>query len=184
MPLPLLIIGAAVGSLLLHEDQKEHLKDQDENRHKKIDHHMGREPSEILPSKFQRKLQPGAIVCCEVFEAFIHTGIVVDDDTIVELHGSGLIRAISKKRFLEGRSGKHIFVACDQEGKTIQLPSAEQRAAEDIFTFHEYDLLQANCYFHTWRWLTGEDTPIDSFSTFNKQLSRLTNAAVYWDQAF
>ena len=182
MAFPLLLAGAALGALFLHGDQKEHLAAQDRSRHLPTTGPMGREPSEILPSSHHAKLVPGAIVCCEIYEAFIHTGLVIDDNTIVELHGNGLIRAISPQRFLKARSGQHIFIACDSHSTPIIVNASTQRAVNDIFTYHEYDLLKGNCYRHTWRWLCGEDKAIESFEEFNRLLSGFTKQPIYWDR--
>lgn len=182
MPLPFIIAGAAIGALLVHDNEKKHLKRQDASRHILSDGPMGREPSEIHPSEATTHMVAGSIVCCEVYEAFIHTGIVVDRDTIVELHGNGLIRAISAKRFLQKRSGKHIFIACDNQGKPLIVDSAIEHAAADVFNFYEYDLFTSNCYRHTWRWLAGEDRAIKSFESFNRLLSSLVNQPIYWDR--
>jgi len=183
MPLPFIIAGAALGALFLHDQQKDQLKDQDRHRHLKAKGAMGREPSDILPSAKTAKLVPGTIVCCEVFEAFIHTGIVVDDNSIVELHGNGLIRVISRQRFLDDRSGQQLFIACDVNANPLVIEPSIDRAANDVFTYHEYDLFKANCYRHTWRWLSGEDKAIKSFDDFNRLLSDLAQQPIYWDRA-
>ncbi len=180
MPLPFLLLGAAVGSVLAHDNQKSFLEEQDKAR--RCDFNAtGREPSEILPSPMFTEMLPGAIVCCEVFEAFIHTGVVVDENTIVELHGSGLIRAISKKRFLEERSGSRIFIACNNDGTPYTFSRVISGASKDVFNFYDYDLLKANCYKHTWRWLTDEDIAIKSFSEFDNKLKVKLGQNIYWD---
>jgi len=181
MPLPFIIAGAALSALYVHDKEKDHLKSQDQTRHQPQSEPMGREPSEILPSTKSAVMVPGAIVCCEVFQAFIHTGIVVDDNTIVELHGNGLIRAISPQRFLENRSGKHLFIACDKASNPILIDEVQDNAARDVFNFYQYDVFDSNCYRHTWRWLSGEDTAIKSFEDFNRLLSQLTKQPIYWD---
>jgi len=181
MPLPLLLVGAAVGSLLAHDNHKNYLAAQDRDRFLASKTNAGREPSEILPSPRTTVLVPGSLVCCEVYEAFIHTGVVVDDNTIVELHGSGLIRAVSKERFLQHRSGKNIFIACDHSGAPFIFDSIDQLASKDVFNFYEYNLLSSNCYRHTWRWLSGIDLAIESFSDFNGKLTSKLGAEIYWD---
>jgi len=182
MPLPFIVAGAALGALLLHDHEKEHLKRQDRTRHAPINDVMGREPSDIHPSTRYTSMVPGSIVCCEVFEAFMHTGIVIDDNTIVELHGNGLIRAVSPQRFLAKRSGKHLFIACDQASNPLVIAQCDDNAASEVFSYYEYDLFESNCYRHTWRWLSGEDKTIKSFEEFNRLLSTLTKQPIYWDQ--
>jgi len=181
MPLPLLLVGAAVGSLLAHDSHKDYLAALDRDRCIPSKTNGGREPSEILPSPRKTALIPGTLVCCEVFEAFLHTGVVVDDNTIVELHGSGLIRAVSKQRFLDQRSGKNIFIACKRSGDPFMFNLIDELATKDVFNFYEYHLLKANCYRHTWRWLSGEDLAIESFTDFSKKLSDKLGDEIYWD---
>lgn len=181
MPLPVLLAGAVVGAVLAHDNHKSFLRQLDNDRDNSLKLDTGREPSELLPSPKNVTMIPGTIVCCEVFEAFIHTGVVIDDNTIVELHGSGLIRAISKKRFLDERSGQHIFAACDRLGRPLVFSLIQELASQDIFNYYEYHLLNANCYRHTWRWLTGEDITIERFKEFNQKLSQKAGSEVYWD---
>lgn len=181
MPLPVILAGAVVGAVFAHDNQKSFLRSLDSDRRNPLRPDLGREPSEVLPSPKHVALVPGSIVCCEVYEAFIHTGVVIDDETIVELHGSGLIRAVSKKRFLADRSGSHIFAACDRQGIPLTFSRMMDSASQDIFNFYNYDLLKANCYRHTWRWLTGEDIAIERFTEFNKKLSQKTGSEIYWD---
>ncbi|MGB1299228.1 MAG: hypothetical protein ACPG8A_13175 [Psychrobium sp.] len=181
MPLPVLLAGAVVGAVLAHDNQKSYLREIDYDRYNPLKPDTGREPSEVLPSAKKVEMVPGSIVCCEVYEAFIHTGVVIDDNTIVELHGSGLIRAVSKNRFLADRSGSHIFIACDRQAQPLVFSLMSESASQDIFNFYDYDLLKANCYRHTWRWLTGEDIAIERFKEFNKKLSQKAGGEIYWD---
>jgi len=181
MPLPILLAGAVVGAVLAHDNQKSFLRQLDNDRKDGLQSDTGREPSELLPSPKTIKMVPGTVVCCEVYEAFIHTAVVIDNDTIIELHGSGLIRAISKKRFLDERSGQHIFSACDRYGQPLVFSLIEDLASKDIFNFYDYHLLHANCYRHTWRWLTGEDIAIERFQEFNEKLAQKAGSKIYWD---
>jgi hypothetical protein len=77
------------------------------------------------------KPEIGAIVCCGVGGILDHTGIWVGDNTIVELDGNGLIKAISVQRFTKKRSGKHNFIACDSTAK----PIASELAQQQIFQY-------------------------------------------------
>ena len=53
----------------------------------------------------------GSVVVCEIFHLFEHSGIYIGEHEIVELQGTGLVRAVSFNRFFAGRTGKHLFVA-------------------------------------------------------------------------
>lgn len=193
MPLPLLLLGAAtfVGAAVAVSKANEH------HRHKErlrmslddVEPHVGdkdgaqKMPSEVLTSDIQVKPVPGCLVCCSVYSAFDHTGIWLDDDTIVELHGSGLIKAISSQRFLNNRSGNAIFVACDSKGTPLVVDGTIERAADQVFNYREYDVLKNNCYRFSWYCLTGEEQIISSFDKFNNALAKLHGKKIYWDQA-
>lgn len=180
MPLPVLVIGA-LAALYAHDKHKAKLHRLDNARCDLLQPDLGREPSEVLASPKMIDMQAGTVVCCEVYEAFIHTGVVIDSDTIVELHGSGLIRTVSKKRFLKQRSGERIFMACDRVGSPLIFSLINQLAPRDVFNHYEYDLLEANCYRHTWKWLSGEDMAITTFSEFNEKLAQRVGSPLYWD---
>ncbi len=187
MPLPLFVIGASIFSgLALIDSYKKSLHKQDINRSindfKQSDKIIGREPSELLPSAMSHVLMPGAIVCCHVYGAIEHTGIVIEDNLIVELHGDGLVKAVSEKRFLNNRSGSHLFIACDQQGVAFNYPVASNRACNEIFQFYDYNLLSQNCYSHTWFCLSGKREKITNFSEFNKKLFSLTAHKIHWDR--
>ena len=98
MALPLLLIASAFGGLYLSDQHKKALIQQDANRGLPLDtstakETIGRWPSDAYPSSLSVTPVPGSIVCCSVYQAFDHTGVIIDEDTIVELHGSGLVRA-------------------------------------------------------------------------------------------
>ena len=83
----------------------------------------------------------GALVVCEIFHLFEHTGIYIGEGQIVELQGTGLVRSVSIPRFMDNRSGEELMVACDSSGKPIGNMAAAERAASQIFTYQTYDLL-------------------------------------------
>ena len=59
----------------------------------------------------------GALMVCEIFHLFEHTGIYIGDGQIVELQGTGLIRSVSTGRFMQNRSGEELLVACDNRDR-------------------------------------------------------------------
>lgn len=193
MPLPLLLLGAAtvVGAAVTvgHLNQKHQHKERLRMGRDDIDPHVGDKngaeklPSEVLTSDILVKPVPGSIVCCSVFSAFDHTGIWLDEDTIVELHGSGLIKAVSHKRFLHNRSGNAIFVACDSKGTPLIVEGTPQRTAAEVFSYREYDLLKNNCYRFSWYCVSGEEKQLGSFSDFNNVLAKHHGKKIYWDRA-
>ncbi|GAA4892711.1 hypothetical protein GCM10023333_27450 [Ferrimonas pelagia] len=124
---------------------------------------------------------PGAVVVCHVFGVVEHTGIWLGSNAIAELHGSGLVRAVSPKRFLHGRSGARIFVCCDRLHAPLIQQDAVQRAVASLFTYRDYHLRHNNCHRFIWHCLTGQEQKITSFSQFNLLLSQLFDTGLYWD---
>jgi len=185
MPLPIFLFGAGViGGLFINEQHKKYLRKQDADRgvYKKTNKAMARAPSDLVPSKKSHKMIPGAIVCCHVYGGFEHTGIVIEDDLIVELHGSGLVKAVSSRRFLSSRSGDNIFIACNQAGDAFSYSNAALKAQEEIYKFYEYNLFECNCYTHSWFCILGNDERIKSFDDLNQKLSDLNQEPIYWDK--
>ncbi|QYJ80084.1 lecithin retinol acyltransferase family protein [Shewanella acanthi] len=201
MPLPLLYLGgAALGALVLADER-------DKRKLLEHDRLLGRAPKTVnantaliaAPSQWQKGFKtvspiPGAIVCCYVFGVIEHTGIWLDDDCIVELHGSGLIRAVSVKRFLAGRTGSQIFIACNHRhqplvaediAKTFGVSTDEsviERAGRAIYQYRDYDLFDNNCHRFVWFCLTGDEESIKGFMALNQKLAGLFKQGIYWDE--
>lgn len=191
MPLPLLWIGAGlVGAALTAEHAKAEANKREQQRlhhdeplpHDDDKNGSVKMPSEILTSDFTAKLMPGTIVSCSVFNAFDHIGIWLEPDIIVELHGTGLIKAVSHARFLNNRSGNTLFAACDSKGQVLVVPQTLQRATKEIFNYWSYDVRKNNCYRFSWYCITGESKVISSFTQFNDQLAKYHKKKIYWDK--
>lgn len=186
MPLPIFIIGASiVGGLLINDQHKKYLKKQDSDRleYKTKNNIIARSPSDLLPSSKSQKMIPGTIVCCHVYGGFEHTGIVIDDNLIIELHGSGLVKAVSAKRFLSSRSGETIFIACNKVGEAFTFYDAIERAQQEAYKYYDYHIFECNCYTHTLSCIIGRIVKLNSFEDFNTQLYQLTQESIYWDRA-
>ena len=170
MALPLLLLGAAALSALavqeLSDDRKNTLQKRKRNNKvqslDKLDQYdspVAAYPSDLLlgmDSENVIEVEPevGAIVCCGLGRIFDHTGIYIGDDTIVELAGSGLVKAVSMKRFLAERSGENIFIACDSNAKPLVNDLAAQKASEQVFNYYEYDVINNNCHRFIWQCFT------------------------------
>lgn len=180
MPIPLVWLGA-IATLGYALDKANQARRIDE----KHDYDLEFDALLQAPGESDVWVKPtaGSIVCCRVYGVFEHTGIVIDDNTIVELHGSGLIKAVSSRRFLEDRSGARIYVACDSRHKVLHEPEAAERASQEIFTYREYDLLNQNCYRFCWKCLTGKEQSIARFSTLNTCLAHYFQTPVVWHRA-
>ncbi|QYJ92427.1 lecithin retinol acyltransferase family protein [Shewanella spartinae] len=190
MALPLLWLGGAALGAAFIADAKQ------KQRQLTLDRRLGRAPkapegkrvSPLAPSvlhlgEVKVTPPPGALVCCFVFGVIEHTGIWLGDDTLVELHGSGLIRPVSSKRFLGGRTGSRIFVACDHQHRPLIGESVLERAQQAIYRYRDYDLFDNNCHRFVWYCLTGEELSISSFDKFNHLLASHFAQAIYWDEA-
>jgi len=185
MPLPIFLLGAGVlGGLFINEQHKKYLRKQDIDRlgYKSKNEVIARSPSDLLPSSKAHKMIPGAVVCCHVYGGFEHTGIVIEDDLIIELHGSGLVKGVSAKRFLSSRSGENIFIACNKSGHAFTFCDAIPRAQQELYKYYDYSLFECNCYSHSWSCITGTVGKIKSFDDFNLNLYRLTQEEIYWDR--
>ncbi|MGL5397543.1 MAG: lecithin retinol acyltransferase family protein [Shewanella sp.] len=189
MPLPLLWIGGAAMGALMLADEREKRQQLERNRL------LGRVPRQVnanqamvaAPSQWQKGFkqvtpQPGSIVCCYVFGVIEHTGIWLADDCLVELHGSGLVRAVSVKRFLTGRTGSQIFIACNHLHQPLIANTIVNRAERAIYQYREYDLFDNNCHRFVWSCLCGEERAIKSFNELNQKLAAYFKQGIYWDE--
>lgn len=189
MALPLLWLGgAAIGAAFLADEQQKRLQ-------LERDRLLGRAPKQALanramlasPSQWQKGFkqvqpEPGSIVCCYVFGVIEHTGIWLGDDCLVELHGSGLVRAVSIKRFLAGRTGSQIYLACNHQHQPLVSGSVLNRAQQAIYQYREYDLFDNNCHRFVWSCISGHEVSIKSFNELNQRLAAHFNQGIYWDE--
>lgn len=189
MPLPLLWLGgAAIGAAFLADERQKRLQ-------LERDRLLGRAPKQALanramlaaPSQWQKGFkqvipEPGSIVCCYVFGVIEHTGIWLGDDCLVELHGSGLVRAVSIKRFLAGRTGSQIYLACNHQHQPLVSEAVLERAQQTIYQYREYDLFDNNCHRFVWSCISGHEISIQSFNELNQQLAAHFNQGIYWDE--
>ena len=189
MAFPLIWLGAAaVGAVIVAEEREKQKNIAMKRMQGKANsEHRKGQSAELAPSLWKtgdKKVEPvpGAIVCCFVFGVIEHTGIWVGDNTLVELHGSGLVRAVSVKRFLAGRTGSRIYQACDHQHQALIGAQVLERAKRSIFNYRDYDLFDNNCHRFVWHCLTGEERALSSFSKLNNQIGSYFSEAVYWDE--
>lgn len=190
MPLPLLWMGGAVIGAVLLADEREKRQQLERDRV------LGKAPKYLVancamvaaPSQWQKGLKqvapiPGCIVCCYVFGVIEHTGIWLGDDCLVELHGSGLVRAVSVKRFLAGRTGSQIYLACNHLHQPLIADAVLTRAEQAIYQYREYDLFDNNCHRFVWSCISqrGEEV-VKGFNELNQKLAEYFNQAIYWDE--
>jgi len=192
MPLPLLWLGAAAVSALavkgLADDRKTQQRQRknyykvqtlaDLNRHESP---IAIYPSDVLTTEQKVKPKVGAIVCCGVGGLLDHTGIWVDDNTIVELDGEGLIKPISVKRFTKERSGKQIFIACDSQAQPLASDLAAQKALSQLFQLRDYHMIENNCHQFIWQCFKNDKDNISTFKELNLHLAQYFDRKIYWD---
>jgi hypothetical protein len=132
--------------------------------------------------------RPGAVVRCELAGALDHTGILIGDDTIIELDGSGIIQMVSYRDFLMAsafRTGDEITVASDDESLTVLADMAvATRAIDLIGKSREYHFLLDNCHQFSSGCITGDFENDDKlFSLLELTISEHLNgkrAIVWW----
>lgn len=128
----------------------------------------------------QRTIPVGAVVCCEIFQFFEHTGIYIGDGQIVELAGSGLVRSLSFNRFLADRSGAELIFATSPAGNIIGSEIAANRAIEQIYSYQNYDLLRNNCHRFTYSCVSGDSLPLTSFFDLKQALAKYWRFTPNW----
>lgn len=169
MPVPLVWLGAAVfGALSVNEINRAYTK------RKNIIRAM---PGESLD---YTKPVNGSVVCCGIYGMLDHTGIWVNNN-IYELSSSGLVRCVSPERFLGGRTGQKIYVACDTRNNALYRTEAATLAQSLLFSNIDYHLLSQNCHKFVADVLVGQGVDITSFSDLNSFLSCFFGAAIKWN---
>jgi len=125
----------------------------------------------------------GAVVCCEIYHLFEHSGIYIGDGQVVELAGSGLVRALSFQRFLAQRTGEELMFACSPEGQLLGSDQTAARALAQLYSYQNYDLLRNNCHRFTFQCVSGQSHPITSFFDLKQELARFWGFQPSWFQA-
>ena len=197
MALPLLMLGAATLSAIVVQELADDRADKHRQRKcsnkvetlehlAKYDSPIATYPSDLLTSISNDILvsippKIGAIVCCGLGGMLDHTGIYVGENTIVELSGSGLVKAVSMQRFLAERSGKQLFIACDSKAQPLVNKLAAQKASKQIFNYYEYDVINNNCHRFIWQCFTQGGDDLSTFKTLSYNMAKYYNRVIYWD---
>jgi uncharacterized protein YycO len=192
MPLPLLWLGAAVVSAFavkeLADDRKKQQRKRRYHYHaqtlsalKRYESPIATYPTDLFDTEQRVKPQVGAIVCCGIGGLLDHTGIWVDDNTIVELDGEGLIKPISVQRFTKERSGNNIFIACDSQANPITSELAASRALKQVFQYRDYHMIENNCHQFIWQCFKPDDKTLTTFKELNNRLAHTFDRKIYWD---
>lgn len=171
MALPLILLGAGIAAVAAGNQLS-----------KSYDKKQG--VVGAFPGERKQRVQPvsGSIVCCGIYQFFEHSGIWLDDYAI-EQHGSGLVRAVSARRFMENRSGETIFVACDQNARPLSDELAAMRAASKLFEVNDYHLIKNNCNRFVAENLANMPQDLTTFADFNYFLHQHFKTAIHWHYA-
>ncbi|WP_337878847.1 hypothetical protein [Rheinheimera sp.] len=124
----------------------------------------------------------GAVVCCEIYHLFEHSGIYIGDGQVIELAGSGLIRALSFERFVGQRSGEDLYLAATASGQIIGSAAAAERALSQLYSYQSYDLLRNNCHRFTYACVSGQSLPVTSFYDLKQALAHYWRFTPQWQQ--
>ncbi|GLP97933.1 lecithin retinol acyltransferase family protein [Paraferrimonas sedimenticola] len=190
MAIPLLWIGASlVGAGLALDSQSRRHKIESRRRWDPSLAGGDKPKAMTLPSEWQSGLStvslvPGSVVACHVYGVVEHTGIYLGEGQIAELHGSGLVRSVSFKRFLKERTGERVFVCADRSHQPLVLSDqAVMRAASRLYTYQDYQLFDNNCHRFVYWCLTGQSRKLSDFGAFNQALAKLSGEHLFWDLA-
>lgn len=167
MPLPLILLGAGLASAYAGGALANNAR-----KHSVVDNYPGESLLRVKPVN-------GAIVCCGIYGVFDHTGIWYDGD-IIELHGSGLVKAVGQERFLHQRSGSQIFVACNEQHLPLASEGCDLRAINQVFQYIDYDPIHNNCHRFSLACVSGIDQECISFYDFNQKLSKHFKQNIRW----
>lgn len=196
MAIPLLLLGAAFSALAVNELAEDRVNKQlKRKRHSKVetlsdlakyDSPIAVYPSDLLVSLEKSKTNEvtpklGAVVCCGLGGVLDHTGIYIGDNTIVELAGNGLVKAVSMQRFLSERSGDNIFIACDSARHPLVNEDVAKSAIDQIYHYHEYDVIKNNCHRFIWQLFDQKDNELTTFKNLSIKLANYYNRIIYWD---
>lgn len=192
MALPLLWLGAAAVTALAAKSVVDDRQEQQRKRGfsykpTRLSDLGEHEPAvAIYPSdlfKTSQKVKPvfGSIVCCGIGGLLDHSGIWVNEDTIVELDGNGLIKPLSSRRFTKERSGDHIYIACDSTGKPLASELAGQRAVSQIYQYRDYHMIENNCHQFIWHCFNPSGEGLTTFKALNSRLASMFDRQIYWD---
>lgn len=193
MPLPLLWIGAAAVSALAVKGLADDRQSQQRKRFNycraqtladlaPYESAIATYPTDMLLTEQKVKPVAGAIVCCGIGGVLDHSGIWVDENTIIELDGNGLIKPVSAQRFTDTRTGKGIFIACDSLGVPLASEMAAQRAVAQIFQVRDYHLLDNNCHQFIWECFQTDSKKVTTFKALSLNVADLFDRVVYWDR--
>ncbi|MFT5635932.1 MAG: hypothetical protein ACI89T_001387 [Cognaticolwellia sp.] len=193
MPLPLLWLGAAAVSALAVKGLADDRKYQQRSRVKsyrtktltdleQYESPIATYPTDMFFTEQQIKPIVGAIVCCGIGGVLEHSGIWIGDNTIIEVDGNGLVKAVSAQRFTHTRSGKGIFIACDSLGTPLASELAAQKAIAQLYQVIDYHLFDNNCHQFISQCFKSDAKTITTFKALSLNIAQFFDRVIYWDK--
>jgi len=188
MPLPIIVAGLMLGAVVSNQSTKQYYRNLELRRNRESSNGLSNEnklvkpPSEYCQHASGFSPEEGSIVCCEVFGVLDHTGVWIDEDTIIEFSNTGLTKSVSAVRFLKERSGNNIYVANDKHGKSIIIDGIVEQAISQIYTYREYDLKRNNCHNFIASCISTKNKGVTLFSDLNSLIAQISKQDIYWDK--
>jgi hypothetical protein len=132
----------------------------------------------ILDSVYPKR---GSIVYCDLAFGYAeHSGIYIGDGKIVHLNGNGLVKVVSPKQFIEGKSAISIYVSCDSDACSVGSNRAANRAEAWLDHQRDYNVILDNCHQFTSACLTGDLENCDNFMRMLKWTAEEKIGAKKW----
>lgn len=188
MPLPIIVAGLVLGAVVSNQNTKQYYRNLELRRSRESSNGFSnvnkliKSPSEYCQHTGGLSPEEGSIVCCEVFGVLDHTGVWIDEDTIIEFSNTGLTKSVSAGRFLKERSGNSIYVANDKHGNSIIIDGIVEQAISRIYTYKDYDLKRNNCHNFIASCISANDKGVTLFSELNSLIAQVSRQDIYWDK--
>ncbi|MDB2373604.1 hypothetical protein [Psychrosphaera haliotis] len=188
MPLPIIVAGLVLGAVVSNQSTKQYYRNLELRRNRESSNNLSnsnklvKSPSEYCQRANTFNPEEGSIVCCEVFGVLDHTGVWIDEETIIEFSNTGLTKSVSASRFLKERSGNNIYVANNRNGKSIIIDGIVERAISRIYTYKDYDLQRNNCHNFIASCISTKNKGVTLFSDLNSLIAQISKQDIYWDK--
>ncbi len=108
-----------------------------------------------------------------------HSGIYIGNGEIVELSGKGCIQRVSREQFINGGTGRDIYVSCRNNVATGS-PTIAQRARSALGLHREYNIFLNNCHQFCAGCLTGNFENSDNFLWMLKHSAQVALGTDSW----
>lgn len=123
----------------------------------------------------------GSIVYCDLAFGYAeHSGVYIGDGRIVHLNGNGVVKAVSPKKFIDGKTAINIYVSCDSDACAVGCNRVADRAESWLDHQRDYNVILDNCHQFTSACLTGDLANSDNFMRLLKWTAEEKIGAKKW----